>query len=332
MAIVARGLPRSVGRQWAGALVAAAGRLAQMALTLLVASFLIFVALQLAPGNPVDIMLGAKAGDPEAVRRLNEQFHFDQPLLVQYGHWLTGLLHGDLGTSFVFRENVSSLIAARIPTTALLVAYGGVLVLVLGFVTGLVAARAGRTVDTGISVLLSVALATPTYVIAIVLITVFSLYLDWFPVFGSGTGLLGRLHHLTLPAVTLALSSSAAIARVTRAAVKDEEHRDHVTTALARGLDPRTVLRRHVVRNALLPITTIAGIVAAGLIAGTVIVENAFGLDGVGSLLVQAITRKDYAVVQSTSILVIAAFLVVNALVDILYGVIDPRTRKGGSR
>lgn len=332
MAIVEHSLPRSAGRQWTGVLVAAAGRLAQMALTLLVASFLIFTALQLAPGNPVEIMLGAKAGDPEAVQRLNEQFHFDRPLLVQYGHWLTGLLHGDLGTSFTLRENVSSLIAARIPTTALLVAYGGVLVLVFGFVVGLVAARAGRAADTGISVLLSVALATPTYVIAIVLITVFSLYLNWFPVFGSGDGLLGRLHHLTLPAVTLALSSSAAIARVTRAAVKEEERRDHVTTAVARGLDPGTVLRRHVVRNALLPITTIAGIVAAGLIAGTVIVENAFGLDGVGSLLVQAITRKDYAVVQSTSILVIAAFLLVNALVDVLYGLIDPRTRTGGTR
>ncbi|MCC9705382.1 ABC transporter permease [Streptomyces sp. MNU76] len=332
MAIVEHSLPRSAGRQWTGVLVAAAGRLAQMALTLLVASFLIFTALQLAPGDPVEIMLGAKAGDPEAVQRLNAQFHFDRPLLVQYGHWLTGLLHGDLGTSFTLRENVSSLIAARIPTTALLVAYGGVLVLVFGFVVGLVAARAGRAADTGISVLLSVALATPTYVIAILLITVFSLYLDWFPVFGSGDGLLGRLHHLTLPAVTLALSSSAAIARVTRAAVKEEEQRDHVTTAVARGLDPGTVLRRHVVRNALLPITTIAGIVAAGLIAGTVIVENAFGLDGVGSLLIQAITRKDYAVVQSTSILVIAAFLLVNALVDVLYGLIDPRTRTGDTR
>ncbi|MFI6929612.1 ABC transporter permease [Streptomyces sp. NPDC050287] len=331
MAIVEHSLPRSAGRQWTGVLVTVASRLAQMALTLLAASFLIFTALQLAPGNPVEIMLGSKAGDPEAVRRLNAQYHFDQPLLVQYGHWLTGLLHGNLGTSFVFRENVSSLIAARIPTTALLVVYGGLLVLVIGFALGLVSARAGRTADTGISVLLSAALAAPTYVIAIVLITFFSLYLNWFPVFGSGDGLLGRLHHLTLPAVTLALSSSAAIARVTRAAVKDEERRDHVTTALARGLDPRTVLRRHVIRNALLPITTIAGIVTAGLIGGTVIVENAFGLDGVGSLLVQAITRKDYAVVQSTSILVITAFLLVNAFVDLLYGVIDPRTRKGGT-
>ena len=332
MAIVEHSLPRSAGRQWTGVLVTVASRLAQMALTLLAASFLIFTALQFAPGNPVEIMLGSKAGDPEAVRRLNALYHFDQPLLVQYGHWLTGLLHGNLGTSFVFRENVSSLIAARIPTTALLVVYGGLLVLVFGFALGLVSARAGREVDTGISVLLSAALAAPTYVIAIVLITFFSLHLNWFPVFGSGEGLLGRLHHLTLPAVTLALSSSAAIARVTRAAVKDEEGRDHVTTAVARGLDPRTVLRRHVIRNALLPITTIAGIVTAGLIGGTVIVENAFGLDGVGSLLVQAITRKDYAVVQSTSILVITAFLLVNAFVDLLYGVIDPRTRKGGTR
>jgi peptide/nickel transport system permease protein len=119
---------------------------------------------------------------------------------------------------------------------------------------------------------------------------------------------------------------------VTRASIKEEEQRDHVFTAVARGLDRRTVFRRHIVRNALLPITTVAGILVAALVAGTVIVEQAFGLDGIGSLLVLAISRKDYAVVQSVSVIVIAAFLMVNALVDLLYGVIDPRTRSGESR
>jgi peptide/nickel transport system permease protein len=302
-------------------------RLAYMAVTLLVASFLTFTFLQLAPGDPVQMMLGNRAGDPEAVRRLNEEFHFDDPMLVQYWHWLTNALHGDLGTSFLFREDVSDLVVSRLPTTALLVAYGSLLVIVVGFTLGLLAARSRRVVDTGVSAFLTVALATPSYVVAIVLITVFSLHLSWFPVFGSGEGIAGRLHHLTLPAVTLALSSSAAMARVTRASIKDEEGREHVTTAVARGLDRRTVLWRHVVRNALLPVTTIAGIIVAALVAGTVIVEKAYGLDGVGSLLVLAITRKDYAVVQSASVLVIGAFLVVNTLVDLLYGVIDPRTR-----
>ena len=332
MAVVDQPLVQPMRLRGASVVLAVLGRLGQMALTLLVASFLTFLFLQAAPGDPVEIMLGGKANDPAVMRRLNEQFGFDDPVLVQYWHWLTNFLHGDMGTSFVFRDHVSGMVASRLPTTALLVAYGSILVILFGFALGLLAARSGRVVDTGVSVVLSVALATPTYVIAIVLITVFSLYLNWFPVFGSGTGLLDRLHHLTLPAITLALSSCAAMARVTRASIKEEGRRDHVTTAVARGLDSRTVLRRHVVRNALLPITTIAGILVAALVAGTVIVEQAFGLDGLGSLLVLAITRKDYAVVQSVSVLVIGAFLVANALVDLLYGVIDPRTRGGDAR
>lgn len=332
MAVIDQPLVRPMRLRGLSVAVAVLSRLGQMALTLLVASFLTFVFLQAAPGDPVEMMLGGKANDPDAVRRLNEQFGFDDPVLVQYWHWLTAFLHGDMGTSFLFRDDVSGLVTSRLATTVLLVAFGSTLVIVFGFALGLLAARSGRVVDTGVSVLLSVALATPSYVIAIVLITVFSLYLNWFPVFGSGAGLLDRLHHLTLPAITLALSSSAAMARVTRASIKEEGRRDHVTTAVARGLDRRTVLRRHVVRNALLPITTVAGILIAALVAGTVIVEQAFGLDGLGSLLVLAITRKDYAVVQSVSVLVIGAFLVANALVDLLYGVIDPRTRGGEAR
>ena len=308
-------------------ILAVAGRVAQTITTLLVASFLTFLALQAAPGDPVEIMLGGKAGDPEAVARLNQEFHLDDPVLVQYWHWLTNALHGDLGQSFLFRVDVSSLVTSRVPTTALLVAMSSVLVVTFGFTLGVVAARSKRLVDTGITSFLSIAMATPTYVVAILLITVFSLHLTWFPVFGSGTGFTDRVYHLILPAVTLALSSSAAVARVTRAAVLEEEQRDHVNTAIARGLGKTTVLRRHVVRNALLPVTTISGIVVAALVAGTVIVEKAYGLDGLGSLLVLAVTRKDYAVVQSVSVLVIAAFLIVNLIVDLLYGVIDPRTR-----
>ncbi|MEO5661969.1 MAG: ABC transporter permease [Nocardioides sp.] len=332
MAVIDPSVVRPLPRHAIAVVLDVIGRVGQMAATLLVASFLTFLFLQAAPGDPVQIMLGGRANDPDAVRRLNEQFGFEDPVLVQYWNWLTGFVHGDLGTSFLFREDVSSLVGSRLPTTALLVVFGSILVVVFGFALGLIAARSGRVVDTSVSVFLSIALATPSYVIAIVLITVFSLYLNWFPVFGSGDGFLDRLHHLTLPAITLALSSSAAMARVTRASIKEEEHRDHVTTAIARGLDRRTVLRRHVVRNSLLPITTVAGILVAALVAGTVIVEQAFGLDGLGSLLVLAITRKDYAVVQSVSILVIAAFLVANALVDLLYGIIDPRTRIGDNR
>lgn len=303
-------------------------RAGQILLTLLVASFATFALLRVAPGDPITIILGSQSSNQEAVAALRERFLLDESLFVQYAHWLGGVFRGDLGESYLFRDSVTSLVAARLPTTAFLVIYGSVLVVGFGFFLGLWAARSNRVVDTGISAFLAIALATPSYVIAIVLITIFSLYLNWFPVLGSGgSGFLDRLHHLTLPAITLALAASAAMARITRASVVEEAGRDHVLTARARGFQPRGILWRHIVRNALLPVTTIAGITIASLIAGTVIVEKAFGLDGVGSLLVLAITRSDYPIVQSISFLVVLAFLVMNAIVDTLYTLLDPRTR-----
>lgn len=302
-------------------------RIGQILVTALVASFVTFALLRLAPSDPITMILGTESNNREAVQALRERFLLDEPLLVQYAHWLTNALTGDLGESWLFRDSVTSMVASRLPTTALLVAYGGILVIVVGFLLGLWAARSRRAVDTGVSLGLAVALATPSYVMAIVLITIFSLYLDWFPVFGSGDGLWDRLYHLTLPAITLALGASAAMARITRASIIEESHHDHVLTARARGFSSREILWRHIVRNALLPVTTIAGITVASLVAGTVIVEKAFGLDGIGSLLVLAITRGDYPTVQSISVIIVLAFLTINAVVDVLYTFLDPRTR-----
>ena len=311
-----------------GTIWAVVSRIGQMLLTLLVASFLTFSFLRLAPGDPVSMLLGTRANDPDAVALLNEKYHFDDPFFVQYWHWLSGAVRGDFGTSLLFKVDVTELISSRVPTTLLLLVYGSVLMLILGLTLGLVAARSRRIVDVGVSGFLAVGLATPSYVIAIVLITIFSLYLNWFPVFGSGEGFFDRLYHLTLPAITLALSSSAAIARVTRASILEEADKDHVATAVARGFSKRDILWRHIFRNALLPITTMAGLVVASLIGGTVIVERAFGLDGIGSLLVLSITRKDYTVVQAVAVFIVAAFLVVNALVALLYSRLAPRPQR----
>ena len=321
-------IPVRAGRPAAVSSAILAGvRLLQIALTLLVSSFVTFALLRLAPGDPITIILGSESNNQLAVAELRKRFLLDQPLLVQYWHWLSSALRGDLGESYLFHDSVSSLVAERLPTTLFLVAYGGLLVILVGFLLGLWAARSNRAVDVGVSSLLAVALATPSYVVAIVLITIFSLFLSWFPVLGSGDGFLDRLHHLTLPAITLALSASAAMARITRASIIDEADRDHVLTARARGFAPREILWRHIIRNALLPVTTIAGITVASLVAGTVIVEKAFGLDGVGSLLVLAITRGDFPTIQSITFLIVLSFLVVNAVVDLLYALLDPRTR-----
>ena len=154
--------------------------------------------------------------------------------------------------------------------------------------------------------------------------------MEWFPVFGAGRGILGRLHHLTLPAIALALSSCAYVARVSRAAIKDELRREHVETAESRGLSSRVVIRRHVFRNALIPITTVAGLTIASLVGGTVVVETAFALNGLGSYLVLAVQQKDFAVVQAIVLILVFVFVVVNTIVDLLYAAIDPRVRASG--
>ena len=156
-------------------------------------------------------------------------------------------------------------------------------------------------------------------------IVLFAVKLGWFPAIGAGDGLTDRIHHLTLPALALAIGQTAYIARVARASVLDELDRDHVQTAIARGLPRRYITRTHVLRNAAIPIVTVSGLTVAGLAATTVVVERAFNLNGVGSLLVEAIARKDFAVVQAVALLLVSLFLVINSLVDLTYGLLDPR-------
>lgn len=315
------------GAGWLRPAAQLASRLMQMLLTALAASAITFTALYFAPGNPLAVITGGTPTSSQAAARLRSEYYLNHPFLAQYWHWLSGVLAGHFGMSFLYHVSVASLLSGRMPTTLLLVAMAGVLIIGVGLTMGLLSAFAGRRSNVVINTLYAISIATPTYVVAIVLITIFSLYLNWFPVFGSGSGLVGRVHHLVLPAVTLALGSGGALARVTRAAVLEEASREHVTTAVARGMTPGQVLWRHVVRNALLPVTTGGGLIVAALVGGDVIVEQAYGLNGLGSLLVLAIERKDYPVVLAVVFVIVAAFLLINALIDVLYVLIDPRTR-----
>jgi peptide/nickel transport system permease protein len=299
---------------------------------LLVTSFLVFASLHLAPGSPETFLLQGKTVSEETVASIRAQYHLDEPFLVQYGRWLSSVVRGDLGRSLIFRQEVSELIRSRLPITLSLAAYSTVLILSVGLSLGAVSAlRRGRT-DQTILIGTTVAAATPSFVAAIVLITVFAVRLGWFPVFGVGQGPWGRIVHLTLPAVALSLSYFALVARVTRAAMIDELGREHVETARSRGIPERTIVRRHVFRNALAPIATISGIVIAGLLTAAVVVESAFGLPGLGSLLVQSVNAKDFPVVQAVALIMVTAFVVTNLIVDLLYGVIDPRVRLGEER
>lgn len=304
-------------------------RLAMLVATLLVASFVIFSALYIAPGNPIATLSGGRSLPPDSIRILEARYHLNEPFLVQYWLWLGGALHGNFGISIALRENVSTLIASRIWTTAGLVLYSSLLILVIGIGLGLAAGLRRGLLDTSALVVTAISAAIPAFVAAIVLILVFSVKLSLFPSLGNGQGVFGAIHHLTLPAMALAISSLAIVARVTRASVREEFGREHVQTAVSRGIPYRQVVRRHVLRNAAIPITTISGITVASLIAVAAVVERAFALNGLGAYLVSAASSKDFAVVQGISLVLVTAFVVMNMLVDFLYAVLDPRVTLG---
>ena len=302
-------------------------RLAGLVGTLLVTSFVIFGGLYLSPGGPLNSLLGGRSASPEQIAAVKLEYKLDQPFLERYTSFLGDLVRGDLGTSLVNRQPVSELLGPRIGVTLFLLVFALVLVLLVGVALGTLGGLRGGRLDSAVVIASSVGLATPAFVAAIILIALFAVQLGWFPVFGAGNGFLDRLWHLTLPAVALAASGQALVARVTRASVREEAAREHVETARSRGIPEREIIRRHVLRNALIPITTVGGITVAGLLAGGVVVENAFGLGGLGSLLVTSIQAKDYAVVQIIALLFVATFVIVNTVVDLTYVAIDPRVR-----
>ena len=304
-------------------------RLLMLLASLLVASFVIFGSVYLAPGNALAALSGGRSLPPASLQVLQARYHLDKPFFEQYWYWLSNALHGDFGLSITLRENVSTLITSRMWTTAGLVLYASIIIVVVGIGLGILSGLRPGILDTTALIVTAISAAIPAFVAAIVLILLFAVKLGWFPALGSGSGLLGNIQHLTLPAVALAVSSLAIVARVTRASVRAESNREHVQTAISRGIPMRSIVRRHVLRNAAIPITTITGITIASLIAVSAVVETAFALNGLGAYLVQAAESKDIAVVQGISLVLVATFVVVNLLVDIAYALLDPRVSLG---
>ncbi|MEU7031092.1 ABC transporter permease [Streptomyces sp. NPDC046275] len=302
------------------------GRLAGLLGVLLVTSFVVFASVHLAPGDPVSFLLHGRPATPETVAALRAEHHLDDPLVVQYARWLGDVLHGDFGRSTQYHQDVSALVGSRLTGTALLVGYAAVLVALGGVTAGVLAALRPGIVDRLVLLGTGVATATPSFVSAIALVSVFSVRLGWFPgPGGTPTGLGDRLHHLSLPAFALATTFAGLLARVTRSAMLDELGREHVEVARARGVAGRTVVRRHVLRNSLGPVVTVGGTMLAGLLVTTSVVETAFDVPGLGSLLVQSVSVQDFAVVQAVTLLSVASFVLVNLAVDLLAPLIDPR-------
>jgi len=250
----------------------------------------------------------------------------DRPMPVQYWDWLTNALHGDFGTSLVYKQSVASLIAPRLLTTLLLVGYAGVIITVTGVTLGIIGGMSPRAAPY-VAGLNGLGVAIPGFVAAEVLTAVFAVKLGWFPVLGTGQGVAGRLQHLTLPAFALAIASVAYVSQITRAAVSNEEQSSHVETARGRGLAGPRILRRHVLRNAAIPIMTVSALTVASLLAGAIVVEYAFGLGGIGSLLVQSVSDKDSNAVLAIGLILVLVFVVTTTVLDFLQYLLDPRLR-----
>jgi peptide/nickel transport system permease protein len=305
-------------------------RVGLLILALIVSSFVIFISLNLAPGDPLSALSGGRSLSKATIAALNREYHLNDPVMVRYWDYVKGVvLHFNLGTSIQFRESVSSLISQRIGSTAELVAYAAVLILVFGVGAGVAAGLRRGVLDNSIIAVSTLLAAVPSFVAAIVLIAIFAVDLHWLPALGNGSGFGGTIQHLTLPAIALAASAFAVVTRVTRVTVRSELSLDHVQTAVSRGIPWPLVVRRHVLRNASIPITTVVGITITSLFALCAVVEQAFNLNGIGAALIQAALEKDFGVVQGISLVLVGAFVIANAFVDLLYAFLDPRVAIG---
>ena len=305
-----------------------------LTVALLVAvSLAVFSLLYLSPGSPEQALLGSRDATPEIIANIRAKYHFDQPFLVQFWHWLVSVTHVDFGTSIRTGEPVSTMLGHAAGVTIFLGVYSFVIAIALGVPLGMLAAtRHRRTADrtvVGVSVLIS---STPVFVTGIALLYLFAVHLKLFPVFGAGTGFFDRLGHLTLPALTLGAAVTALVVKLTRTAMINALEQDYVAFARARGVPTSRVLVHYGLRNALVPIVTAGGLVLTAVLGGSVLTEVTFTLPGLGSLLIAAVNGKDFPLVQGVALLIAALVVLVNLLVDVVYTFVDPRIAFGRSR
>ena len=295
-------------------------------------SLTVFLALQLAPGDPAQLLLGPLA-TPEALERLQRQLGLDQPVLVQYFRWLGAAVQGDFGTSISFKAPVSSLIGERLINSLVLAAPSFLVATVLGLGLGILSGLYRRGwVDATANTLMFVGLAIPVFWLGLVLILVFGLQLGWFPTSGMHAPGTERTvwevaRHLVLPTVALAIAPAAVIAQIARSALLEEIQRDYVRTGVAKGLSRTASVLRHALRTTWIPVVTALGLEINYVIGGAVLVENVFSWPGVGQLLVQAAINRDYPVVMGLSLILSSIFVLVNFAVEAVYVLLDPRVK-----
>jgi peptide/nickel transport system permease protein len=309
-----------------------AKRLITLIATLIGASVVVFVVLEILPGNAAQILMGPDAS-PDAVHALAIQLGIDRPPVERYWHWVSGMLVGDLGLSYAYSTPVRDLVLERLALTVPLALMAMAITTALALVAGVYAAsRHNKLGDVGVMSLSQIGIAIPNFWFAILLILLFSVHLKWFSAGGFAgwdEGILAGLKSLLLPAISLAVVQAAILARITRSAVLDVLREDFVRTARAKGASRLRTLWGHVLRNAMIPVVTVMGLQFSELLAGTIVVESVFYLPGLGRLIFQSIANRDLIVVRNCVMLLAAMVVIVNFFVDMLYAVIDPRVKTG---
>lgn len=305
-------------------------RLGGMIVVLALVVTVVFIIVRVTPGDPAAVMLGSDA-TPEDIAQLRTKMGLDAPLLAQYFQFVAGIVQGDLGQSIFLNQPVTTALAARAEPTFFLTLFSILIAVAIALPVGVLSAvKRGTLFDQTVVTLTMVAASIPSFWLGLMLIQLLAVGLGWFPASGYGgpdTPFLERLHHLVLPAMALGIVNSALITRFTRAAMLDVLGEDYVRTARAKGASERRVILKHALKNAMIPIITVIGLSIAMLVAGAVVTETVFGLPGIGNLVVSAVLRRDYPVIQGTLLVVAAIYVLINFIVDMLYVAVDPRVR-----
>ncbi len=296
-------------------------RVLWMLLTLFVVAFITFVLMHLVPGGPWD---RDKQLPPQVIENLNRKYGLDQPFFVQFKNYIFNAVTGDLGISYIYQDRpVTSIIMKGFPISATLGLTAFLLSLAIGIPLGIAAAlKQNSVVDYAAVIFATIFASIPNFVLGILLMIIFAVTLHWLPTSGWGS-----IRQILMPAFALAALPAAYMARITRASMLDVTRQDYVRTARAKGLTERVVLTRHILRNAMIPVVTIAGPELAGLVTGSFIIESLFSVPGIGRLFVQGIFQRDYGLIMGTVLFYAFAIAIINLAVDIIYGMIDPRIR-----
>jgi peptide/nickel transport system permease protein len=309
-------------------------RIIQAVFVLLLVSAIVFIALHILPGDPIYMLMTSEevAERPEEeILAIRHQYGLDKPIIVQYFDWLGGVLHGDFGTSIRFKFSVGGLMLERIPLTLHIGILAFIIAHVLGIAAGIICAvRRGKWLDTVVTIFANIGITVPIFWLGIMMIYLFSLYLHWLPVMGYTSPFKDfwlSTKQLIMPVICLAIMPMASAARQTRSSMLEVMYQDYIRTAWAKGLKERAIIIKHAMKNGLMPVLTLAGLHLSTIIGGSVLIETVYAIPGMGRLAVDSLFARDYLAIQGVTVVVAAVIVLINLIVDIAYGWLDPRVR-----